>query len=114
MANYLQGQAALHRAHQLNASAGFNAYLKCKFGYFIPDGCGGGGCAPFGCYSIVYPADPASMQYSDARDGMIYAAQGYGGPVSVPLAPNVRHTYNYGWGVPSSRLTPISHQSSVR
>lgn len=60
----------------------------------------------FGCYDIVYPADP---YYFDKRDGQVYAAQGYGGPVSVPLAPMVRHTYNYGWGVPSSRLTPISH-----
>jgi hypothetical protein len=60
----------------------------------------------FGCYDIVYPVDPF---YFDKRDGQVYAAQGVGGPVSVPLAPMVRHTYNYGWGVPSSRLTPISH-----
>lgn len=60
----------------------------------------------FGCYDIVYPVDP---YYFDKRDGQVYAAQGVGGPVSVPLAPVVRHTYNYGWGVPSSRRTPISH-----
>jgi hypothetical protein len=59
----------------------------------------------FGHYKIVYPVNPG---YFDGRDGQVYAAQGYGGPVSVPLAPVVRHTYNYGWGVPSSRLTPIS------
>ena len=59
-----------------------------------------------GCYDLVYPVDP---YYFDKRDGQVYAAQGVGGPVSVPLAPVVRHTYNYGWGVPSSRLTPISH-----
>jgi len=59
-----------------------------------------------GCYDLVYPVDPF---YFDKRDGQVYAAQGVGGPVSVPLAPTVRHTYNYGWGVPSSRLTPISH-----
>ena len=29
-------------------------------------------------------------------------------PVAMPLAPNVEHQYNYGWGIPSSRLTPIS------
>lgn len=34
-----------------------------------------------------------------------YAAQGYGVPVSVPQAPNVRANYNYSWGLPSSRLT---------
>jgi len=27
----------------------------------------------------------------------------------VPMAPVVNHTYNYGWGIPSSRLTPVSH-----
>jgi hypothetical protein len=25
----------------------------------------------------------------------------------VPLAPNVRHSYNYSWGTPSSRITPM-------
>jgi hypothetical protein len=58
-----------------------------------------------GHYKVTYPVNPG---YFDGRDGQVYAAQGYGGPVSVPLAPVVRHTYNYGWGVPSSRLTPIS------
>lgn len=65
---------------------------------------------PCGHYSIVYPVDP---WYGDARDGGIYAAEGYGGPMSVPLAPVIRHTFNYGWGVPSSRLTPISHLAAM-
>lgn len=72
------------------------------------------GLCPTGCcetalagkYHIVYTTDP---NYADQRDGGLYSAQGYGVPVTVPLAPNVRHTYNYGWGIPSSRLTPISH-----
>lgn len=81
-------------------------WLRCKFGYFVPTGCGGAGCPPWGHYNMVYPVDPS---YHDGRDGQVYAAQGYGGPVSVPLAPNVHHTYNYGWGIPSSRLTPVSH-----
>lgn len=59
----------------------------------------------FGHYKVVYPVNPG---YFDGRDGQVYAAQGYGGPVSVPLAPIVRNTYNYGWGVPSSRITQIS------
>jgi len=59
-----------------------------------------------GHYHIVYPVDPG---YFDQRDGQVYAAPGYGGPVSVPLAPVVNHTWNYGWGVPSSRLTPVQH-----
>ena len=66
----------------------------------------GFGVPPIGHYQLTYPVNPS---YFDGRDGQVYAAQGYGGPVSVPLAPIVRNTYNYGWGVPSSRLTPISH-----
>lgn len=62
-----------------------------------------------GKYHIVYPVDPS---YFDQRDGQIYAAPGYGGPVSVPLAPVVNHTYNYGWGIPSSRLTPVLHPAT--
>jgi hypothetical protein len=81
-------------------------YLRCKFGYFIPTGAGGAGVPIKGHYSRVYPVNP---YYSDPRDGQAYAAQGYGVPMAVPLAPVVAHTYDYSWGIPSSRLTPISH-----
>ena len=80
-------------------------YLRCKFGYFIPTGAGGAGAPWCGKYSRVYPQDP---YYFDQRDGQAFAAQGYGAPIAVPLAPVVGHTYNYGWGIPSSRLTPVS------
>jgi hypothetical protein len=80
--------------------------MRSRLNYFVPRGACGKGAPPVGCYTIVYPVDP---WYGDARDGQVYAAQGQGGPVSVPLAPVIRHTMNYGWGVPSSRLTPISH-----
>ncbi|MEK6260186.1 MAG: hypothetical protein AABP62_16325 [Planctomycetota bacterium] len=80
-------------------------YFRCKFGYFIPTGAGGAGVPWCGKYSRVYPQDP---YYFDQRDGQTWAAQGYGSPIAVPLAPVVGHTYNYGWGVPSSRLTPVS------
>lgn len=80
-------------------------FFRCKFGYFIPTGCGGKGCAPFGHYKMTYAVDPYQF---DPRDGQLYGAQGYGVPIAVPLAPNVRHTYNYSWGVPSSRLTPVT------
>jgi hypothetical protein len=83
-----------------------HAWMRHKFGYFVPTGCNGKGCPPMGHYSMVYPVDPS---YFDQRDGQVYAASGHGGPVSVPLAPVVNHTYNYGWGVPSSRLTPVLH-----
>jgi hypothetical protein len=64
-----------------------------------------GGQPLLGHYKIVYPVNP---WYFDGRDGQAYAAEGYGGPVSVPLAPIVHQQYNYGWGIPSSRITPIS------
>ena len=80
-------------------------YFRCKFGYCIPSGGAGKGIPHVGHYSRVYPVSP---YYSDSRDGQAYAAQGYGVPISVPLAPVVGHTYNYGWGIPSSRLTPVS------
>lgn len=117
---WLAGQATMHRARTQYASmqmrSEFEAdcrekalWARCKFGYFLPSGCCGKGCPPIGHYSMVYPVNPA---HADGRDGQVYAAQGYGGPVAMPLAPNVGHTYNYGWGIPSSRLTPISHPVS--
>ncbi len=74
--------------------------------WWLPNGCGGKGCPPFGRYQMVYPLNP---QHCDSRDRNVHAAQGYNVPMSVPLAPVVRHQYNYSWGVPSSRLTPISN-----
>ena len=61
--------------------------------------------APIGTYKMVYPVNPS---YNDPRDARIYGAQGAGIPIVVPLAPNVRSYYNYGSGLPASRLTPIS------
>jgi hypothetical protein len=84
-------------------------YLHCKFGYFCPSGACGKGAPPIGCYSMVYPLQPS---YIDGRDTQVYAAPGYAGPVSVPLAPVVHHTYNYGWGLPSSRLTAVSNPTN--
>lgn len=117
---WLQGQAMMHRSRTQLASIQLRTemhdecreksrWAACKFGYFLPSGCCGKGCPPIGHYSMVYPVNPAHF---DQRDGQVYAAQGYGGPVSVPLAPVVGHTYNYGWGIPSSRLTPVSHPVS--
>lgn len=50
--------------------------------------------------------------YTDPRDGQTFAAQGYGIPISVPLAPVVGDQYNYSWGLPSSRLTPIARPAA--
>lgn len=94
-----------HGGCRNNCNGALCEYLKCKFGYFIPTGGGGQGVPWVGHYSRVYPVSP---YYADGRDGQAWAAQGYGVPISVPLAPVVGHTYEYGWGVPSSRLVPIS------
>lgn len=117
MGDWFNSQAFSYRSRNMQQSAilgmwwhdecqAKHAWLRGKFGYFVPTGCCGKGCPPIGHYSMVYPVDP---NYFDNRDGQVYAAPGYGGPVSVPLAPVVNHTYNYGWGVPSSRLTPVLH-----
>ena len=44
--------------------------------------------------------------YYDVRDTRLYSAQKFNVPVTIPAAPMVR-TYNYGWGIPSARLSPI-------
>ena len=59
-----------------------------------------------GCQTDIIALNPGYAHPNDLHQG--YAAQGYGGPVSIPQAPNVRSNYNYGWGLPSSRLTPTS------
>jgi hypothetical protein len=62
-------------------------------------------CQRCACYRPVNP------WYCDPRDLQIYAAQGYNVPVTVPLAPMVQ-VYNYGWGIPSSRLSQAGNYMS--
>ncbi len=85
------------------------------FGWMVPSGCCGQGCPPCGKYQVTYADNPG---YADQRDnGQAYGAQGYGMPLSVPLAPTVRQSYNYSWGTPSSRITPLGSytpQTSLR
>ncbi len=50
---------------------------------------------------------PEPFSRNDCRDQYIFSQQGYGVPVTVPLAPVVAKQYNYGWGLPSSRLTHV-------
>lgn len=103
---WLHDQWNMFIARNQEQGAILGAHLHGKLAYFHPMGNGGEGVPPFGCYHLVYPANPS---YSDPRDLQIYAAQGWGVPISVPLAPTVRHTMNYSTGIPSSRLTPISN-----
>ncbi len=98
-------QCAMFRARNEEQSRILHAHCKGKLAYFCPMGNCGQGVPPLGWYDMVYAAGP---NYFDPRDGQLYAAQGYGVPISVPLAPTVRHTMNYSNGMPSSRLTPIS------
>ncbi len=61
-------------------------------------GWSGGGWSGAGWYR------PVNGNYCDPRDMRLYSAQGYNVPVTVPLAPVCR-SFNYGWGIPSVRLT---------
>jgi hypothetical protein len=84
-----------------------NARLADKlFGWMIPSGCCGQGCPPFGKYHMTYADQP---DYINPNDTQIYATHQYGMPITVPLAPNVNHTYNYSAGIPSSRITTIGN-----
>jgi hypothetical protein len=84
-----------------------NSRLSHKlFGWMVPSAC----VAPVGSYHRVYAHDPS---YFDSRDGQLYGAQGYGMPITVPLAPNVHHTYNYSAGLPASRVTHIGNYNPV-
>lgn len=103
---WLHCQWAEYNARNQEQCDILRAHIHGKFAYFHPMGNGGEGVPPFGCYHLVYAVDPS---YSDPRDRQIYAAQGWGIPMAVPLAPTVRHTMNYSAGIPSSRLTPISN-----
>ena len=76
------------------------------FGWMIPSGSSGQGAPLIGKYHTTYAQNP---HHADPRDSGMYAAQGYGTNITVPLAPNVKHAYNYGWGLPSSRVTHISN-----
>jgi len=54
---------------------------------------------------------PLNPWYCDPRDLQVYSAQGHNVPVTVPLAPMVQ-TYNYGWGIPSSRISQAGGYTS--
>ena len=80
------------------------------FGWMIPSGNCGQGSPWLGKYHMTYADQPS---YIDPRDTQLYAAQGYGMPMSVPLAPNVHHAYNYSSGMPASRITHIGNYNPM-
>ncbi len=99
-------QWALFNARNRQQGGILRAHIHGKLAYFQPMGNGGQGVPPFGGYARVYALSP---NYCDPRESQLWAAQGWGIPIAVPLAPTVRHTMNYSHGIPSSRLTPISN-----
>lgn len=91
-------------------SSANNKVCDCLFGWMIPSGCCGQGCPPIGKYHMTYANQPS---YIDPRDTQLYGAQGYGMPMTVPLAPNVNHAYNYSSGLPASRITQIGNYNPM-
>lgn len=87
------------RARNHSASVDFGRKMRCGFR----------GLSPLFYWDIGSQSDiiPVNPQYTHPNDSQLWAAQGYGAPLSVPLAPVVRNTYNYSWGLPGSRLTPM-------
>ena len=104
---WLDQQAEMFFARNRQQSDIMGAHIRGKLAYLTPMGNGGAGAPPFGCYQLVYPVAPDYANPHDVQQQ--YGAQGYGVPMSVPLAPNVRHTMNYSTGMPASRVTPISN-----
>lgn len=98
------------RGQSLSFAAKNSRLADHLFGWMVPSGCCGKGCPPVGKYGITYADQP---EYIDPRDTQLYAAQGYGMPMTVPLAPNVRYSYNYSAGMPASRVTQISNYNPM-
>jgi hypothetical protein len=85
-------------------------YVDAGYSY----GCPTGDCNQGKSCKVRYRADyrraycrPEPFARNDCRDQYIYSAQGYGIPMTVPMAPVVCKQFNYGWGLPSSRMTHI-------
>ena len=105
MKHWLRHDWELFKSRNRQQGMHWKMQLRNKFAYFTPSGCCGEGCPPVGFYERVYAVNP---QYNHPNDGRIYADPATGVPIAVPIAPTVRYQYNYGTGVPSSRLTPLS------
>lgn len=85
-------------------NAVLEAHFNNKLNYFVPSGGDGRGVPLYGSYSRVYAVQP---DYFDPRDAQVYASPRTGVPTVIPVAPGVNHQYNYSWGIPSSRITPL-------
>lgn len=92
------GSAYGNASGYANGGAGNGDCNQCNH-----NGCRSGRCLFGGCYK------PVEGYYNDPRDSEVYSAVGYGVPVTVPLPPAVRYQYQYGWGLPSTRLTRVGN-----
>lgn len=84
--------------------------FSCLFGWAFPSGACGQGLPLVGKYHMVYADQPG---YVNPADTQLYSAQGYGMPMTVPLAPTVNYQYNYSSGIPASRITTIGTWNPV-
>ncbi len=101
--SWCSGSNRCHRCHYLRSAC--RCYRGVNGGYGGYGGAYGAGAGYGGGYGIGYGGS-----VYDVRDAQAYSAQGYNIPIAVPLAPVVKQTYNYGWGLPSSRLTRVGMQ----
>ncbi len=64
-------------------------------------------CGRFDAWKWRHNYHPVRPGYADPRNAQVYSAEGYGVPVSAPLAPVTGDMWNYGYGVPAARITPL-------
>ena len=102
--SWLANEWAMYKCRSRYRNAILGAHIRNKMNYFIPSGGDGSGIPLAGTYARVYATEP---NYHDPRDSQVFASPHTGVPTVIPIAPNVRHQYNYSWGIPSSRITPI-------
>jgi len=110
MSGYPQGYCPTDNCQNYGYPTGYCPAGNCQNCY----GCPCHSCCLGNCFKKlslmnhgkIHPMNPG---FVDDRDTTYYSAQGYGLPVVVPMAPNVRYQYNYGWGLPSSRITKVPY-----
>jgi hypothetical protein len=84
------------RALQVQAGA-TAAKIRCSFAWL----------GPLAYWDVGWRCDNVAIGQPAAQPNALFSAQGYGLPVTVPLAPVVADQWNYSWGVPSAHLAPV-------
>lgn len=109
---WCRGSCCRHRCHAKCCKRPCPPCYRRLGGCYGAGGLYGGG---YGTYGNGYGGGYGGIESgiggnTDPRDTLLYSSQVYGTPIAVPLAPVVKHGYNYGWGIPSSRLTRVGEQ----